>query len=116
MKVTILGAGAWGTAIASQAARQQGTADVCLWSRDADQLLEIEKTGENKAYLPGIPLPRSIKLEKDFANAVQRLSSDDLLVIATPMSGLSETVKNVLKLKLSAICVFILFINSLLFW
>ena len=98
MKVTILGAGAWGTAMASQAARQPGKVDVCLWSRDANQLLAIEKSGENQAYLPGIQLPQSIALEKDFASAIQRLSSDDLLVIATPMSGLSETVAQVLKL------------------
>ena len=98
MKVTILGAGAWGTAMASQAARQLGKVDVCLWSRDAGQLLAIEKSGENQAYLPGIQLPQSIALEKDFASAIQRLSSDDLLVIATPMSGLSETVAQVLKL------------------
>ena len=98
MKVTILGAGAWGTAMAFQAARQPGEVDVCLWSRDPGQLLEIEKSGENHAYLPGIKLPKSIKLESDFSSAIQRLSSDDLLVIATPMSGLSQTIAQALKL------------------
>lgn len=97
MKVTILGAGAWGTAMAFQAARQLGEVDVCLWSRDPGQLLEIEKSGENHAYLPGIKLPKSIKLESDFSSAIQRLSSDDLLVIATPMSGLSQTIAQALK-------------------
>jgi glycerol-3-phosphate dehydrogenase (NAD(P)+) len=98
MKVTLLGAGAWGTAMACQAARQLHNADVCLWSRSQKQLEEIARSGENKEYLPGISLPKDLHLESDFAAAVNRLGSDDLLVIATPMSGLSETIANVLKI------------------
>ena len=98
MKVTLIGAGAWGTAMAAQAARHLQNGDVCLWSRNQDQLLAIEKSGENRSYLPGIQLPKNIALEADFATAIKRLSADDLLVIATPMSGLSETIAQVLKI------------------
>ena len=97
MKVTLLGAGAWGTAMASQAARQLREEDVCLWSRSAEQLQAIAKSGENQEYLPGISLPKNLKLESDFSAAIKRLSENDLLVIATPMSGLSETVARVLQ-------------------
>lgn len=97
MKVTLLGAGAWGTAMASQAARQLREEDVCLWSRSAEQLQAIAKNGENQEYLPGISLPKNLKLESDFSVAIKRLSENDLLVIATPMSGLSETVSRVLQ-------------------
>jgi glycerol-3-phosphate dehydrogenase (NAD(P)+) len=97
MKVTLLGAGAWGTAMASQAARQLREEDVCLWSRSPQQIQAIAQTGENKDYLPGISLPKNLLLEADFSAAIKRLSSDDLLVIATPMSGLSETVARVLQ-------------------
>lgn len=97
MKVTLLGAGAWGTAMASQAARQLGAEDVCLWSRSPDQLRAIASTDENQTYLPGITLPKALKLESNFSAAIQRLSANDLLVIATPMSGLSETIAQVLK-------------------
>ena len=97
MKVTLLGAGAWGTAMAAQAARFLQEGDVCLWSRSPNQLLEIEESGQNKSYLPGIQLPKNLKLENQFSNAINRLSSDDLLVIATPMSGLAETIAQVLK-------------------
>ena len=97
MKVTLLGAGAWGTAMASQAARQLREEDVCLWSRNADQLEAIAQTGQNQAYLPGISLPKNLHLEGDFDVAIKRLGVDDLLVIATPMSGLSETIARVLK-------------------
>jgi glycerol-3-phosphate dehydrogenase (NAD(P)+) len=98
MKVTLLGAGAWGTAMAAQAARHLQQGDVCLWSRSEQQLQEIQKSNENRAYLSGIKLPEALKFEANFAAAIKRLSSDDLLVIATPMSGLSETISQVLKI------------------
>ena len=97
MKVTLLGAGAWGTAMAVQAARQLPAEDVCLWSRNGEQLQAIAKSGENHSYLPGIALPKNLLLESDFDAAVKRLGSEDLLVIATPMSGLSDTIARVLR-------------------
>lgn len=97
MKVTLLGAGAWGTAMAVQAARHLPAGDVCLWSRSAEQLEDMRGSGENRSYLPGIKLPEGLYLEGDFHQAVKRLSSKDLLVIATPMSALSETIARVLQ-------------------
>jgi glycerol-3-phosphate dehydrogenase (NAD(P)+) len=98
MKVTLLGAGAWGTAMAVQAARHLPEGHVCLWSRSAEQIEEIKKAGENTAYLPDIALPPGLHLENDFVSAVNSLTSEDLLVVATPMSGLSETVRRLLQL------------------
>ena len=98
MKVTLIGAGAWGTAMAAQAARHLKDGDVCLWSRNQDQLADIEKSGENRSYLPGIQLPKNITLESSFSAAIKRLSVNDLLVIATPMSALSETIAQILKI------------------
>ena len=95
MKVTLLGAGSWGTAMAAQAARHLEAGDVCLWSRSAEQLEGIQKSGENADYLPGVTLPKGLQLEVSFERAIERLSENDLLVIATPMSGLSETVAQV---------------------
>ena len=48
MKVTLLGAGAWGTAMAVQAARFLEHDKVCLWSRSLEQIEHIQKQGENK--------------------------------------------------------------------
>ena len=98
MKVTLLGAGSWGTAMAAQAARHLPPGDVCLWSRNAEQLEGIRQLGENADYLPGVILPESLQLESSFEGAIERLSENDLLVIATPMSGLSETIAQVLRL------------------
>jgi glycerol-3-phosphate dehydrogenase (NAD(P)+) len=98
MKVTLLGAGAWGTAMAAQAARYLQPDDVCLWSRSVEQIEGMQQSGANTGYLPGVPLPKGLQLEVSFERAIERLSENDLLVIATPMSGLSETVAQVLRL------------------
>ena len=98
MRVTLLGAGSWGTAMAAQASRYLHEDEVCLWSRTPVQLEEINRFGENRKYLPGIRLPKSLLLESNFSKAIDRLDSSDLLLIATPMSGLSETVQNILKI------------------
>lgn len=89
MKLTFLGAGAWGTALASHAAAVH---DVVLWGRDAAQLAEIGRTGINAAYLPGVPLSPRLRVEADFDRAVDHALSeaDGLLVVATPVSGLRE--------------------------
>jgi glycerol-3-phosphate dehydrogenase (NAD(P)+) len=98
MKVTLLGAGSWGTAMAAQAARYLQSGDVCLWSRSAEQLERIRQSGENTEYLPGVKLPPGLQLEASLERAIARLFENDLLVIATPMSGLSETVAQALQL------------------
>jgi glycerol-3-phosphate dehydrogenase (NAD(P)+) len=84
--------------MAAQAARHLQSGDVCLWSRSAKQLGDIQQSGENAVYLPGVRLPQSLQLESSLERAIDRLSASDLLVIATPMSGLSETTELVLQL------------------
>ena len=57
--VAVLGAGSWGTALAALIARH-GHRTV-LWGRDAATIAAIEGRGENPRYLPGIPLPGSLR-------------------------------------------------------
>jgi glycerol-3-phosphate dehydrogenase (NAD(P)+) len=82
MKLAVLGAGAWGTALAAHAAARH---DVLLWGRDAAQIAQIAATGANARYLPGVVLPAALRLTSDFGAAH---AGADLIVIATPMSGL----------------------------
>nr|WP_315597606.1 NAD(P)H-dependent glycerol-3-phosphate dehydrogenase [uncultured Cupriavidus sp.] len=91
MKLTILGAGAWGTALASHAAVDTRH-DVMLWGRDAGQLASIAATGINATYLPGVALSPRLVCESDFDRAVDHALSDPqgLLIVATPVSGLRE--------------------------
>lgn len=83
MRLAILGAGAWGTALAIHAAARHS---VTLWGRDPDCIAQIERFRENRRYLPGYPLPSSLALEQDLQQACA--AGQDLVIVATSMSGL----------------------------
>lgn len=87
MKITLLGAGAWGTALAIAFAEKH---DVMLWSREADVAVDLENSRENHRFFPGYKLPESVAISTDFAVAV---ASAELLVVATPTAGLRPTVE-----------------------
>ena len=89
MKIIVLGAGAWGTALAVQAARHAGHA-VELWARDAAQAAHMERTRENARYLPGIALPPPLTVHAGAPDAAHA-STADLLLAAMPVAGLRAT-------------------------
>jgi glycerol-3-phosphate dehydrogenase (NAD(P)+) len=86
MNVTLLGAGAWGTALAAQAAARHA---VVLWARDAAQARAIAATRRNERYLADLVLPASLVVTADLDSAL-RHAVRGLVVVATPMSGLRE--------------------------
>ena len=86
MNITILGAGAWGTALAVQAAPRHA---VRLWARDAAHARRLATTRQNERYLPGVALPASVAVIDQLDRALAA-APDALVVIATPMSGLRE--------------------------
>jgi glycerol-3-phosphate dehydrogenase (NAD(P)+) len=88
-RVAVLGAGAWGTAIASILA---GRLQLALWARDAAQAEAISKTRHNERYLPGVTVPASVAVTSDLSQA---LSAADLVLAATPVAGLREILKNI---------------------
>lgn len=85
MKICVLGAGAWGTALAVNAA---GRHAVSLWARDAAQVQAMMAARENARYLPGVPLPPSLALRSGTVPAA--VADADLAIIATPMAALRE--------------------------
>jgi glycerol-3-phosphate dehydrogenase (NAD(P)+) len=85
LNVTILGAGAWGTALAMALA---GRHNVMLWGRDAAAIQAAAEQRENSAYLPGFPLPATLGLCADFEQAVAHADGNGLLVAACPVAGL----------------------------
>ncbi len=89
MRIAVLGAGAWGTSIASVLAARL---DVTLWARDAAQARSIEQTRRNERYLPGIPVPASVKVT---ANLSAATSQAQLVLAATPVAGLREVFGNI---------------------
>lgn len=90
MKIIVFGAGAWGTALAISAAGHPGGHRVELWARDPAQVAAMQAGRENTRYLPGIALPPSLALHGAPA-AELAAAGADLLIIATPMAGLRET-------------------------
>lgn len=85
MNITILGAGAWGTALAISLAASHA---VVLWGREPEGMREAQERRENRAYLPGFALPDGLALTADFDAAVAHAGSDGLLLVATSLSGL----------------------------
>lgn len=85
MNVTVLGAGAWGTALAISAAARH---PVRLWARDAAQVEAMRAAGRNARYLPGVPLPEALGLTADLDAALAHARDDGLVVIGTPMAAL----------------------------
>lgn len=88
MKISVLGAGAWGTALAIQAA--EAGHQVSLWGRDAAAIDAMRAGRRNAAYLPDSELPASLALTADRAESIAH-AADGLTIVATPMSGLRET-------------------------
>jgi glycerol-3-phosphate dehydrogenase (NAD(P)+) len=88
MDILVLGAGAWGTALAISAGARHR---VTLWARNPAQAAEIASHGENLHYLPGCRLPDGVVVVSQQAGAIAKLAQQHALVIvATPMAGLRE--------------------------
>ncbi|MGB5092640.1 MAG: NAD(P)H-dependent glycerol-3-phosphate dehydrogenase [Parvibaculum sp.] len=77
-KIGVIGAGAWGTALAEVAAR--AGREVLLWARESDVVATVNGSRENKLFLPGIPLDKAIAATGD----LKALAAMDALLMVTP--------------------------------
>jgi glycerol-3-phosphate dehydrogenase (NAD(P)+) len=89
-KVTILGAGAWGTAVAIALAARH---DVLLWARNPAMVEASNAARENTAYLPGFPFPPGLAVSASLDEALAHVGGPDepdapLLIAACPVAGL----------------------------
>lgn len=87
--IAVLGAGSWGTAMASVSARNGHR--TILWGRNAADIAYMAKHHRNDKYLPNLPLPENLEYTSDLDAA---LAAADLLEIVTPSDGFRQTVKN----------------------
>jgi glycerol-3-phosphate dehydrogenase (NAD(P)+) len=86
MNISILGAGAWGTALAMALAERHR---VVLWGRNAAQMQQAAASRENSQYLRGFRLPDALELSADFDHAVRHAQdAGSLLLAACPVAGL----------------------------
>jgi glycerol-3-phosphate dehydrogenase (NAD(P)+) len=89
VNISVLGAGAWGTALATALARRHA---VHLWARDAGLAAAMAATRRNDRYLPGIDLPATLRCSADLAAAVGHAGAG-LLLIATPTAALRQVLR-----------------------
>ena len=85
MKVTVIGAGGWGTALANLLCQNKN--DVTLWGHDTARLAEMQRTGCNEVFLPGIPLAPDLKYQPELALAVEE---SECVVLAVPSKFFRE--------------------------
>ncbi len=96
MNITVLGSGAWGTALAINLAQKHA---VTLWGRDAAHLTQLASARENQRYLPGCKLPAYIQLEADLAAAVKGC---ELILSVVPTNGLRAMLVELKKFNCTA--------------
>ena len=91
MNLTVLGAGAWGTALAVSTALRHPTR---LWARDGRQAAHMSATRQNATYLPGVALPGALQIDADFDAALAH-ARGGLVIVATPMAALDEMLRRI---------------------
>lgn len=97
MNISILGAGAWGTALAINLVQRHS---VVLWGRNGKAMQDAASQRENMDYLRGFHLPEPLKVTSDFELAVRHVTqvpADGLLIVASSVSGLralAETLRD----------------------
>ncbi|MBX3745231.1 MAG: NAD(P)-dependent glycerol-3-phosphate dehydrogenase [Verrucomicrobiae bacterium] len=94
MNVTVLGAGAWGTALAL--VLDQNGHQLTLWGHDAAHLEGMARTGRNDAYLPGLDLPRSWRFEPDPQAAI---CGTDLVLMVVPSKAFRDVASELRDLR-----------------
>jgi glycerol-3-phosphate dehydrogenase (NAD(P)+) len=90
-RITVLGSGAWGTALAISLARKPEN-QVTLWSHRAEAATALNRDRENVTFLPGFPIPNQIRITGDEETAIE---GSGILVFAVPSQHLRSTVARV---------------------
>ncbi len=92
-KIAILGAGSWGTALAIVLSRSRKPQEISLWVRNAGLAESIRRDRENKAYLPGLKLPESVRVHSQLEAA---LSGAQIILGAMPSAHAREVYSSAL--------------------
>jgi glycerol-3-phosphate dehydrogenase (NAD(P)+) len=90
-RIAVLGAGAWGTALAISLARRGGH-QLCLWALSPAHAEELADTGKNTRYLPGFTLAGDIQVTADLRSAVR---GAEVILCVTPSQALRETMTEI---------------------
>ncbi|HEY6468774.1 MAG TPA: NAD(P)H-dependent glycerol-3-phosphate dehydrogenase [Candidatus Dormibacteraeota bacterium] len=92
MKIAIVGAGSWGTALA-HALATDGTREVALWARDAGVAEVVSRTRHNPAYLTDLSLDERVTVSAELATTVD---AADVVILAVPTDAMAQVVSRLL--------------------
>ena len=97
VRLSVLGAGSWGTALAALASARS---DALIWARDPEQARAIQQQHTNPRHLPDIPLPQSLRATPDLQAALAHVldgpdPADRLIVLGVPMAGLDDICRRI---------------------
>ena len=90
VKIGVVSAGSWGTALAVMLAEKQY--ETVIWAREPEIVESINSEHENKLFMPGIKLPESLKAVADIKDAV---IGRDLVVVATPAQHIRKSIEQI---------------------
>ena len=100
LKIAVIGAGAWGTALAISASRHAAGHQVQLWSRDAVAAKCMQSQRSNQRYLPGVAFPDALQCaSSSVLELAPWAANHDLIVIGTPMSALRSMLLNLKEIQ-----------------
>ena len=90
-RIAVLGAGAWGTALAISLARRGGH-QICLWAHSPEHARQLAETGENARYLPGYILPADVEITPTITDAI---ADAEIILCVTPSQALRSIMKQI---------------------
>ena len=93
MKISVLGAGAWGTALAMHIAKRH---HVTLWARDASHISGMKKARSNPKYLGDFNFPKQLELEDNLSIAI---NNSDFILSVVPTSAFRQMLLDIKKIK-----------------
>ncbi len=88
MNITVIGAGAWGTALATHFAMHGN--QVAMWARNATHMRTLQSERCNNRYLPGFDFPERLTVHTNLAEALQ---NSELVLVVTSVAGLRESIE-----------------------
>src|SRR3954451_6985700 len=90
MRVAVIGAGSWGTAVAAMTCRN---CETVLWARRKELADEIGTDHQSRRYLPGVMLPKSLEATPSLEQAVR---DADVIVMGVPSHGFRDVLTQAL--------------------
>ena len=93
LRIAVLGAGSYGTALAVHLARMHH--EVALWGRNRTEIAQLAKDRENKEYLPGCKFPKNLALEPDLRAVV---TDAQHLLVAVPSHAFHAVLRQIAPL------------------